>query len=198
MDRSAAGSDFYDAMTRTLEFSPDAALKFSGGVRAFIMSASTIADLVDDFYLVLGERFVDARLYLGGKRAGKRTAAALTAKYDLKPDDKATAEQFFADFYTSLGWANLEFQLDYAHRAGGVIAHNSFLAQGATAKFTARGNATAVETALSAPRCAMLSGYIAGLVSHLFEADIDARETECIAMNAPACRFHLAESHRAR
>ena len=197
MDRIAGGSEFYDAMTRTLEFSPDAALKFSGGVRAFIMSASTIADVVDDFYLVLGERFVDARLYLGGKRAGKRTAAALTTKQNLDPSDKATAERFFADFYTSLGWAKMEFQLDYANHTGTIVAHNSFLAQGAVAKFTARGIATEVESVKPASRCAMLSGYIAGLVSFLFETDVDARETECITMNVPVCRFEVYEKKRA-
>jgi predicted hydrocarbon binding protein len=181
---------YFEEMTRTLEFDPAAALKFSGGVRAFIMSASTIADLVDDLYLVLGEKFVDARLYLGGKRAGKRTAAALTTKFKIAPTDKKTCEQFFSDFYASLGWARIEFQLDYANRTGNVVAHNSFLAQGAVAKFTSRGNATAVDTK-AAPRCAMLSGYIAGLVSFLLDLDVDVRESECVAMQAPECRFDV-------
>ena len=193
MSTSIAESNYYDAMTRTLEFSPEAALKFSGGVRAFIMSASTIADLVDDLYLVLGEKFVDARLYLGGKRAGKRTAAALTAKFGIAADDKARCEKFFVDFYTSLGWAKIEFQLDYANRTGTVLAHNSFLAQGAIAKFTAQGSATAVETRSQA-RCAMLGGYIAGLVSFLFNTDVDARETECMAMHYPVCQFNIIQA----
>lgn len=197
MEESATGLNFFDEMTRTLEFNSEGALKFSGGVRAFIMSASTIGDLVDDLYLVLGEKFVDARLYLGGKRAGKRTAAALTAKYNIDPNDKAKSEQFFSDFYASLGWAKVEFQLDYANRSGRVLAHNSFLAQGAIAKFTTRGAETTVETIKPAPRCAMLSGYIAGLVSHLFASDVDVREIECVTMNAPVCRFQVVQSERA-
>jgi len=191
VENSNGGSVFFDEMARTMEFDPDAALRFSGGVRAFIMSASTIADLIDDLYLVLGERFVDARLYLGGKRAGKRTAAALATKYNLAPTDKAQAEAFYTGFYTALGWAKLEFQLDYINRAGTVMARNSFLAQGAVAKFTARGVATTVAENKLAPRCAMLSGYVAGIVSHLFDADVDAREVECLATNSAVCRFEI-------
>ncbi len=197
MEKPDDGSSNFQKVAGTLLFDEDAAFKFIG-VRAFIMSASTIADLVDDFYLVLGEKFVDARLYLGGKRAGKRTAAALaTANQTASPsgidvNDKAALETFFADFYAALGWAKLEFHLDYANRAGYVIARNSFLAQGALAKFTARGAATAVEDTKLLPRCAMLSGYVAGLVSFLCSLDVNARETECIATNNAACRFEIS------
>ncbi|MBI5031838.1 MAG: hypothetical protein HZB51_15015 [Chloroflexi bacterium] len=195
MDAKADPVSFFDAMTRTVEFDPDAAFKFSGGVRAFIMSASTIADLVDDLYLVLGERFVDARLYLGGKRAGKRTAAALTAKFSLDPGDKVKSEHFFSDFYASLGWAKIEFDLDYPNQLGQVWARNSFLAQGAVAKFTSSGNAIAI-AAKPVPRCAMLSGYIAGLVSFLFDAEVDVREIDCLAQSAPICRFNVIHKDR--
>jgi hypothetical protein len=191
MDTPMKEPSYFGEVTRTLQFSEDAAFKFIG-VRAFIMSASTIADLVDDLYLVLGEKFVDARLYLGGKRAGQRTAAALIAAFKIDPGDKKTQEQFFTDFYSALGWAKLEFQLDYAAQAGQVLAHNSFLAQGALAKFTAKGAATAVDQAKRMSRCAMLGGYIAGLVTTLFGADRDAREVECLATNHAACRFEIA------
>ncbi|CAG0946955.1 hypothetical protein ANRL1_03484 [Anaerolineae bacterium] len=190
METPDAGS-YFQKVSSTLQFDQDAAFKFIG-VRAFIMSASTIADLMDDFYLVLGERFVDARLYLGGKRAGKRTAAALASANQIDVNDKPTLEKFFADFYAALGWAKLEFHLDYASQAGSVIAINSFLAQGALAKFTARGAATVVENHTLMPRCGMLSGYIAGVVSYLFASDVDAHETECIATNHTACRFEIA------
>ncbi len=189
METPNAGS-YFQKVSSTLQFDQDAAFKFIG-VRAFIMSASTIADLMDDFYLVLGERFVDARLYLGGKRAGKRTAAALASANQIDGNDKPTLEKFFADFYAALGWAKLEFHLDYASQAGYVVALNSFLAQGALAKFTARGAATVVEDNKLMPRCAMLSGYIAGLVSYLFDSAVDVRETECITTNHAACRFEI-------
>lgn len=191
MENPNAGSSNFQKVASTLGFDQKAAFKFSG-VRAFIMSASTIADLMDDFYLVLGERFVDARLYLGGKRASKRTAAALASANQIDVNDKSTLEKFFADFYAALGRAKLEFQLDYASQAGYVIATNSFLAQGALAKFTARGAATVVEDNKLMPRCAMLSGYIAGVVSYLFASEVDAHETECIAAKQPACRFEIA------
>lgn len=195
MDAMNELGSFFEEMTRTAEFDPNAAFKFSGGVRAFIMSASTIADLVDDLYLVLGEKFVDARLYLGGKRAGKRTAAALIAKFGIHRSDHATCERFFSDFYASLGWAKLKFELDYPNRSGQVIADNSFLAQGAIAKFTASSTATSV-AAKPLPRCSMLGGYIAGLVSFLYDADIDAREIECMAMGTSACQFQIVHFDR--
>ncbi len=180
----------FQRLTQTLEFSPTAEMKFSGGVRAFIMSASTIADLLDDFYLVLGEKFVNARLYLGGRRAGLRTAAALVTNFKLDPNDKAAVEHFFSDFYASIGWARLKFNLNYATHTGHVLATNSFLAQGALAKFTAQGVATA-QKIVPRPRCTMLGGYVAGLVTNLFGVDMDARETECIATNDPMCKFEV-------
>lgn len=195
MSSSNEPDSFFERMAHTVEFDPQAGFTFSGGVRAFIMSASTIDDLIDDLYLVFGFQYVNARLYLGGKRAGKRTAAALTTKYNVDTDDKPTCEQFFSDFYAALGWARLEFELDYAQAAGTVIAHNSFLAQGALEKFTARGTATAVK-AKAQPRCEMLGGYIAGLVSFLFNAEVDAHETECLVTRAPACRFKVTHHER--
>lgn len=191
VEESPVLPDFFDAVSRTAQFDSEAAFRFIG-VRAFIMSASTIADLVDDLYLMLGERFVDARMYMGGRRAGERTAAALLAAYKLDPNDKRAAEKLFTDFYAALGWANLEFQLDYSAQAGCVVARNSFLAQGARAKFTAQGKATAVEDVRPAARCAMLGGYVAGLVSNLLEAEIDVRETECLATDNSDCRFQVA------
>lgn len=185
------GSENFQALTRTMEFNADAAMKFSGGVRAFIMSASTIADLLDDFYLVLGEKFVNARLYMGGRRAGLRTAAALVANFKLDPSDKRAIENFFSDFYASIGWARLNFDLNYATHTGHILATNSFLAQGALAKFTVQGVATAQKIAGPQARCTMLGGYVAGLVSNLFGADVDVRETKCIATNHPACKFEV-------
>lgn len=181
---------YFDKVIDTVQFDPEAAFRCIG-VRAFIMSASTIADIIDDLYLVLGERFVDARLYLGGKRAGARTAAALANVHHVDPSDKAALERLYADFYAAIGWAKLEFRLDYANHTGVVLARNSFLAQGALAKFTARGVATPVEAIRPLARCAMLSGYIAGLVSFLFDTDIEVRETDCIGTGSEACRFEV-------
>lgn len=190
MEKTPVVASYFDAVSGTAKFNPNAAFQFIG-VRAFIMSASTIADLMDDFYLVLGDRFVDARLYMGGRKAGVRTAAALVSAFKLDPKDKRGVERLFRDFYASLGWACLDFQLDYEHLSGRVVATNSFLAQGALAKFTAQGKATAVQGANPQPRCAMLGGYVAGLVSNLFAFDVDVKETQCLAMGQPDCRFEV-------
>ena len=191
MDQSPAIPNYFEKVAGSAKFDSDAAFQFIG-VRAFIMSASTISDLMDDFYLVLGQRFVDARLYMGGRRAGIRTAAALVAAYKLDPKDKPNIERLFTDFYAALGWGKLDFQVDYGAKNGHVIARNSFMAQGALAKFTAQSKATAVSN-VAAPfaRCAMLGGYIAGLISNLLETEVDVRETECITLQYPACRFEV-------
>lgn len=191
MSDVAAAPDYFGQVVSSARFSPEAAFQFIG-VRAFVMSASTIADIMDDFYLVLGARFVDARLYMGGRRAGIRTAAALVAAYKLDPSDKVHTEELFTSFYAALGWGKLDFQLDYAEKRGCVIAANSFLAQGSKSKFTAQGTATAVSTMANPfARCAMLGGYIAGLASNLLGSDVDVRETECLAAGYPTCRFEI-------
>jgi len=54
---------------------------------------------MDDFYLVLGDRFVNARMYMGGRRAGSRTAAALASmckvdqRFKVDKRDKAKLEK---------------------------------------------------------------------------------------------------------
>ncbi len=174
-----------------IEMSLEGDLKVLGGVRAFLMSTSSFADLLDDFYLVLGERFVNARLYMGGRRAGARTAAALVSLFKLDPNDKPAVERLLAGVDAAIGWARYEFHLDYAARSGYVIAKNSFLAQGALEKFTANGKMTAVQAKDSFARCAMLAGYLAGLVSYLLQHEVDLQETECLALGHAACRFDV-------
>ncbi len=191
MDDSPAIPGYFDQVVSSARFDPEAAFKFIG-VRAFIMSASTMADLIDDFNLVLGPRFVDARLYMGGRRAGVRTARALVAAHILDPQNRPAIQKLFADFYAALGWGQFDFRLDYATRSGHVLVKHSFLAEGATAKFTAQGTATAVKNVATAfPRCAMLGGYIAGLVSNLLGNEVDVRETECTVLQFPTCRFEI-------
>lgn len=191
MDGTPAIPEYFGKVVNSARFSPDAAFQFIG-VRAFIMSASTIADLMDDFYLVLGPRFVDARLYMGGRRAGVRTAGALVAAYKMDAGDKANLQRLFTDFYAALGWGELDFRLDYERKTGYIIVRNSFLAQGAQAKFTAQGKATTVNNVATAfPRCAMLGGYVAGLASNLLGVDVDVRETECLLLGHAACRFEI-------
>lgn len=191
MDGTPALPEYFGKVVNSARFSPDAAFQFIG-VRAFIMSASTISDLMDDFYLVLGPRFVDARLYMGGRRAGVRTAAALVAAYKMDANDKPNVQRLFTDFYAALGWGELDFHLDYDKRDGFVLIRNSFLAQGAQAKFTSQGKATAVNSvATPFARCAMLGGYVAGLASNLLGMDVDVRETECLTLQHPACKFEI-------
>lgn len=184
-----------DERTLKLEISATGDLKVLGGVRAFLMSTSSFADLMDDFYLVLGERFVNARMYMGGRRAGSRTAPALAAMFGIPPSAKTQLENIFSDLDCSIGWGRYEFRLDYAAGKGWVQVYHSFLAEGALSKFTANGKITAMQARDAFPRCAMLAGYLAGLCSFLLERDVDLQETECLALGAPACKFEILD-HR--
>ncbi|MCX7840787.1 MAG: 4-vinyl reductase [Anaerolineae bacterium] len=184
-----------DQQTLKLEISADGDLKVLGGVRAFLMSTSSFADLMDDFYLVLGERFVNARMYMGGRRAGLRTAPALASMFGIAPSDKAQLEKIFSDLDCSIGWGRYEFHLDYAAGKGIVLVHHSFLAEGALSKFTANGKISAIQARDSFPRCALLAGYLAGLCSFLLERDVDMQETECRALGHSACKFEILD-HR--
>jgi predicted hydrocarbon binding protein len=184
-----------DEQTLKLELSTEGDLKVLGGVRAFLMSTSSFADLMDDFYLVLGERFVNARMYMGGRRAGARTAPALAAMFKVPQSDKAQLEKIFSDLDCSVGWGRYEFHLDYATGKGFVLVQHSFLAEGALSKFTANGKITAMQARDSFPRCALLAGYLAGMSSYLLEREVDMQETECIALGHPACKFEILD-HR--
>jgi len=191
----------FDDKTLQLEMSPEGDLKTLGGVRTFLMSTSSFADLMDDFYLVLGDRFVNARMYMGGRRAGSRTAAALASmfkvdqRFKVDQSDKAKLEKIFTDFYCSIGWGKYEFHLDYSAGKGFVLVHHSFLAEGVLSKFTANGKMTAIQVHDSFPRCPLLAGYLAGLSSFLLGREIDMQETECLALGHPACKFEILD-HR--
>jgi hypothetical protein len=185
----------FDEQTLKLEFSEAGDLKVLGGVRAFLMSTSSFTDLMDDFYLVLGERFVNARMYMGGRRAGVRTAPALASLFQVPQSDKAQLEKIYSDLDCSIGWGRYEFHLDYASGKGFVLVHHSFLAEGTLSKFTANGKMTAMSARDSFPRCALLAGYLAGLSSYLLERQVDMQETECIVQGHPVCKFVVLD-HR--
>lgn len=184
-----------DEQTLELELSAEGDLKVLGSVRAFLMSTSSFADLMDDFYLVLGERFVNARMYMGGRRAGLRTAPALAAMFGIASTDKPQLEKLFSDLDCSIGWGRYDFRLDYANSKGLVLVYHSFLAEGALSKFTANGKITAMKAHDSFPRCALLAGYLAGLCSFLLEREVDMQETECLALGHSACKFEILD-HR--
>ncbi len=187
--------DTLNEQTFKLEISPEGDLKVLGGVRAFLMSTSSFSDLMDDFYLVLGERFVNARMYMGGRRAGLRTAPALASLFKVAPSDKAQLEKIFSNVDCTVGWGRYDFHLDYATGKGFVLVHHSFLAEGALAKFTENGKMTATAVRDTFPRCALLAGYLAGLASYLLERQVDMQETECIVQGHPACKFEIL-AHR--
>ncbi len=185
----------FDDKTLQLEMPPEGDLKVLGGVRAFLMSTSSFADLMDDFYLVLGERFVNARMYMGGRRAGSRTAPALASMFKVDQSDKAKLEKIFTDLDCSIGWGKYEFHLDYATGKGFVLVHHSFLAEGVLSKFTTNGKMTVMQVHDSFPRCPLLAGYLAGLCSFLLGHEIDMQETECLVLGHPACKFEILD-HR--
>lgn len=185
----------FDDKTLQLEMPPEGNLQVLGGVRAFLMSTSSFADLMDDFYLVLGHRFVNARMYMGGRRAGARTAPALASMFKVDHSDKAQLEKIFTDLDCSIGWGKYAFHLDYSTGKGFVLVNHSFLAEGVLSKFTANGKTTATQVHDSFPRCPLLAGYLAGLSSFLLGREIDTQETECLALGHSACKFEILD-HR--
>ncbi len=180
---------YFDETSKSAVFEKDGQFNIIG-VRAFITSCASIADWMDDLYMLLGERFIDTRLYLSARRAAKRTAAALLAEFHV-PDDPKSKEAFFAEFYAAIGWGDLEYQLDYAQKAGKVIVRNSFLAQGYASKFTAQGRSITTEQKSNVTRCALLGAYLAAQVSNFFDHEIEMLEKQCAAMGHNECVFQV-------
>ncbi len=181
---------YFDEAAKSATFEQDGQFNIIG-VRAFITSCASIADWMDDLYMLLGERFIDARLYLSARRAAKRTVTALLAEFHV-PDDPKSKEQFFAEFYAAIGWGNLEYQLDYAQKTGRVVVKNSFLAQGYASKFTAQGRSIATGAKSTITRCALLGAYLAAQVSNFFGEEIEMQEQQCAAMGNDACLFQVS------
>lgn len=161
------------------------------GVRAFITSCASIADWMDDLYMLLGERFIDARLYLSARRAAKRTVAALLAEFHV-PDEPAAKERFFTEFYAAIGWGHITYQLDYTKKTGQVVVRNSFLAQGFTTKFTVEGRHVATGQTSDIARCSLLGAYLAAQVSNFLGEEVEMIEKQCAAMGHPACVFAVS------
>ena len=181
---------YFDEATRSATFERDGQFNIIG-VRAFITSCASIADWMDDLYMVLGERFIEARLYLSARRAAKRTVAALLAEFHV-PDDLQVKEQFFSEFYAAIGWGNIEYQLDHAKKTGKVVIQNSFLVQGLASKFTAQGRSVATGQKSDIARCALFGAYLAAQVSNFFGEEIEMLETECAATGHAACVFEVS------
>jgi hypothetical protein len=65
-----SSTPYFDEAARSAAFERDGQFNIIG-VRAFITSCASIADWMDDLYMLLGERFIDARLYLSARPRGK-------------------------------------------------------------------------------------------------------------------------------
>lgn len=92
----------FDEAAKSATFQKDGQFNIIG-VRAFITSCASIADWMDDLYMLLGERFINARLYLSARRAARRTVTALLTEFHV-PDDSKSKEKFFTEFYAAIGW----------------------------------------------------------------------------------------------
>jgi predicted hydrocarbon binding protein len=181
---------YFDEAAKSAMFERDGQFNIIG-VRAFITSCASIADWMDDLYMLLGERFIEARLYLSARRAAKRTTAALLAEFRV-PDDPKAKEQFFSEFYGAIGWGKIEYQLDYAEKVGKVVVKNSFLMQGLASKFTALGRSVVTEQKSDIPRCALFGAYLAAQVSNFFGEEIEMLEKQCAAMGHATCVFEVS------
>lgn len=181
---------YFDHATQSATFQRDGQFNIIG-VRAFITSCASIADWMDDLYMLLGERFINARLYVSARRAAQRTVAALLAEFRV-PDDPVAKERFFTEFYAAIGWGHITYQLDYAKQTGQVIVKNSFLAQGFTTKFTAQGRNVVTGQQSDITRCALLGAYLAAQVSNFFGTEVEMLEKQCAAMGHNVCIFQVS------
>jgi predicted hydrocarbon binding protein len=181
---------YFDEASKSAAFEKDGQFNIIG-VRAFITSCASIADWMDELYLLLGERFIDTRLYVSARRAAKRTVSALLAEFHV-PNEPAAKEKFFAEFYAAIGWGQITYQLDYANQAGRVIVKNSFLAQGFANKFTAEGHSVSTGEKSKVTRCALLGAYLAAQVSNFFGKEIEMLEKQCAAMGYDECTFQVS------
>jgi predicted hydrocarbon binding protein len=181
---------YFDEAAKSATFERDGQFNIIG-VRAFITSCASIADWMDDLYMLLGERFIEARLYLSARRAANRTVAALLAEFHV-PDDPKSKEQFFVEFYAAIGWGQIEYQLDYTKKTGTVVMKNSFLAQGVANKFTPQGHNIVTGQKSDITRCALLGAYLAAQVSNFFGEEIEMLEKQCAAIGDAACVFEVS------
>ncbi|MCI0478311.1 MAG: hypothetical protein L0Y55_18885 [Anaerolineales bacterium] len=181
---------YFDEAAKSAAFERDGQFNIIG-VRAFVTSCASIADWMDDLYMLLGERFIEARLYLSARRAAIRTTTALLTEFHV-PDDPKSKEQFFAEFYAAIGWGQIEYQLDYVKKTGQVVVKNSFLAQGFANKFTTQGHNIATEQKSDITRCALLGAYLAAQVSNFFGEEIEMLEKQCAAMGNRVCVFEVS------
>ncbi|MBI5031837.1 MAG: hypothetical protein HZB51_15010 [Chloroflexi bacterium] len=181
---------YFDEAAKSATFEPDGQFNIIG-VRAFITSCASIADWMDDLYMELGERFVDSRLYMSARRAAKRTVSALLNEFRV-PNDSQAKEKFFAEFYSAIGWGQIDYRLDYANKSGQVVVKNSFLAQGYATKFTADGRNVATSTKSEIARCTLLGAYLAAQVSDFLGEEIEMIEKQCAAMGHGECIFQVS------
>ncbi len=180
----------FDNAAQSASFSLDGQFNIIG-VRAFITSCASIVDWMDDLSFLLGERFINARLYISARRAAKRAVQGLLAEFHI-PNEASAKERFFAEFYAAIGWGKIDYQLDYANKRGEILVTNSFLAQGYLSRFTPEGTNGAIPEKSKIPRCALFGAYLAAQASDFLGEELEVMETECIAMGHPVCQFDIS------
>ncbi len=121
----------------------------------------------------LGERAGEL-LARGGHVGGALSARRYREAFRLGPEEAA---RFMFTMGREIGWGDFRLErLDLRERELVAAVGRSPFAE-------AYGKA-------DHPVCHLIRGVLAGLAEASFDAPARARETECLAMGAPSCRFH--------
>lgn len=164
-----------NSVLRELTWDAEAGRLLFKDVRYVLIRPETVIAFQKAVEAELGERAGEL-LARGGHAGGALSTRRYREAFGLGPEEVA---RFIVRMGREIGWGDFRLErLDLRARELVVTVGRSPFAE-------AYGPATR-------PVCHLIRGVVAGLAEGSFGEPARARETECLAMGAGACRFHAA------
>lgn len=157
-----------------LEWEPDAGRLSYNAVRYLLIRPETLIDFQKAAEDELANR-VDDMLYAGGFTGGSLSSRRYKEVFGYSDEEIV---RFMCSMGGQIGWGRFE-MIKLEAQTGRLVVdvHSSPFAE-------AYGEA-------DAGVCHFIRGVLGGLGAGIFDADVEARETQCAAAGADRCRFQV-------
>ncbi len=163
-----------------LQWNPEAGALTFKEVRYLLIRPETLAQFQQAVEAEVGAERAGALLYAGGFTGGRLSGKRYKEAFGLTEHQ---AVEFMCRMGGEIGWGRFEVRkLDVSGPRLELDVHNSPFAQAYLLPPTSD---------FRHPVCHLIRGVLGGLMSGLFGLEARARETLCLALGDPFCRFEI-------
>jgi predicted hydrocarbon binding protein len=150
-----------------------------GGIVSVAFTRRTTGIIYNSIYNILGKNGANALLYNTGRNVGR---AFVEKEKEITKSENMELLNKCIQIDIEAGFGEFEYNVDFNAFEGEVRLYDSFLAE---AWIEATGKKQEY------PVCALLSGYIAGIIEATFGEKVVVEEKACIALGNEHCLFKV-------